>query len=40
MTITYHRDLIQGTDEWLEARRGHRRPLLLILIYDFLRVLS
>lgn len=22
MTITYHRDLIQGSDEWLEARRG------------------
>lgn len=21
-TITYHRDLYQGTDEWLEARRG------------------
>ena len=22
MTVTYHRDLVQGSDEWLAARRG------------------
>jgi hypothetical protein len=34
MTITYHRDLVQGSDEWLAARRG------LLTASEFERILT